>query len=105
MVGRLLDPDRLLPVVVPTGYFPSSQRSPTACVPFLAGLDLAFGEDMDGVVGYVPVTGLEEVGLTVGDAERIALENLCRRARQRDVSGTTFGDDGEPAFILWGCYH
>jgi hypothetical protein len=100
---RLLDPDRLLLVLVPTGYFPSS---PPARVSFLAGLDLVFGEGGDGVVGYVPVARLEAVGLTVGDAERIALENLCRRAQQRDVSGmTVVGDDGEPVFIVWGGGH
>jgi len=99
----LLDPDRLLPVIVPTGYFPSS---PPARVSFLAGLDLVFGEDGDGVMGYVTVTRLEAAGLTVGDAERIALQNLCRRAQQRDVSGVTMlGSDGEPAFILWGSGH
>jgi uncharacterized protein YtpQ (UPF0354 family) len=75
-------------------------------VSFLEGLDVVFGEDRDGVVGYVPVARLEAVGLTVGDAERIALENLCRRAQQRDVSGQTMiGDDGEPAFVLWGAGH
>ena len=60
---------------------------------------------MDGVVGYQSVTGLEQAGLTVRDAERIALDNLCRRVQQRDVSGMTFDDGGEPAFILWGYYH
>lgn len=103
MDDRLLDPDRLLPLIVPAGYFP---WSPPARVAFLDGLDLVFGEDGDGVVGYVQAARLEEAGLTAGDAERLALENLCRRAQQGDVSGTTMlGDDGEPAFILWGAGH
>jgi len=103
MEGELLDPGRLLPVIVPAGYFPS--RVP-ACTPFLAGVDVAFGEDGDGVVGYTPPARLEAVGLSVRDAERIALENLCQRARQGDVSGRTMtGDDGQPAFILLGGGH
>jgi hypothetical protein len=101
--GGLLDQGRLLPVIVPAGYF---RFSPPARVPFLDGLDIAFGEDGDGIVGYTPAARLEAAGLTVGDAERIALENLCRRAQQGAVIGRTMlADDGEPAFILWGAGH
>jgi hypothetical protein len=65
-----------------------------------------FGEAGDGVVGYTPTADLEAVGLTARDAERIALENLCRRVQQGDVSGRTMlGDGGQPAFILWGAGH
>ena len=103
MEGRLLDPGRLLPVIVPAGYFPSKVPAHT---PFLAGLDVAFGEAEDGVVGYTPPARLEAAGLSVRDAERIALENLCHHARQGDVSGRTMlGDGGQPAFILWGAGH
>ena len=103
MNDGLIDPDRLVPLIVPAGYFPSL---PPARAPFLPGLELAFGEDGDGIVGYAPVARLEAVGLTVADAERIALENLCRRTQQGEVSGRTMlGDDGEPVFILWGAGH
>ena len=57
-------------------------------------------------MGYTPPARLEAAGLSVRDAERIALENLSRRARQGDVSGRTMiGDGGQPAFILWGAGH
>jgi len=75
-------------------------------VPFLAGLEVVFGEHEDGVVRYMPAAFLEAAGLSVRDAERIALENLCRRAEQRDVSGITMLDgEDNPAFILWGGSH
>jgi hypothetical protein len=101
--GRLVDPGRLVPLIVPAGYFPSSAPARAS---FLAGLDVVFGEAGDGVVGYTPTADLEAVGLTARDAERIALENLCRRVQQGDVSGRTMlGDGGQPAFILWGAGH
>jgi hypothetical protein len=103
MDARPCDPGRLVPLIVPSGYFPSS---PPARVPFLPGLDVAFGEAGDGIVGYTPADRLDAAGLTVRDAERIALDNLCRYARQRDVSGKTMtGRGGQPAFILWGAGH
>ncbi len=75
MGDRPLDPGRLLPVIVPAGYFP---LRPPAGVPFLAGLEVVFGEHEDGVVRYVQAAFLEAAGLSVRDADRIALENLCR---------------------------
>jgi hypothetical protein len=93
----------MVPVIVPTGYFGSS---PPALAPFLGGLDVSFAEDEAGVARYVQVRFLEAAGLTVADAERVAVENLLRRAEQQDLAGMTIpGRDGEPAFILWGAGH
>lgn len=98
-----IDPGRLLPVIVPAGYFPSS---PPALVPLLPGLAIALAEDCDGIARYTPPASLEAAGLTLADAERTALENLCQRARQNEVRGMTMlGADGAPAFILWGGAH
>jgi hypothetical protein len=103
MGERPLDPGRLFPLIVPVGYFPSA---PPARVPFLDGLDLAFGEGGDGVVGYVPDARFDALGLTTRDAERIALENLSRHVRRGDVDGRAMdGADGKPAFMLWGGGH
>lgn len=103
MDGQPFDRDRLVPLIVPAGYFPSLEP---AGAPFLDGLDVVFGEDRDGVVGYTPVGRLESAGLSVRDAERIALENLARRVRQGEVSGRVMdGADGGPAFVLWGGGH
>jgi hypothetical protein len=93
----------MVPVIVPTGYFGSSQP---ALVPFLDGLDVAFAEDEGGVARYVPVRFLEAAGLTVADAERIAVENLLRLAERQEVRGMTMsGRVGGHPFILWGAGH
>ena len=58
------------------------------------------------MVGYVPDARLEALGLATRDAERIALENLSRHVKRGDVDGRVKdGDDGKPAFMLWGGGH
>jgi hypothetical protein len=97
---RVLDANRLFPLIVPIEYLPDER---TARASLIEGLVVAFVEARAGFVEYARTIDLAASKLDVQRAQQVSLENLVKAAESGELrGGTAMGKDGKPKFIIWG---
>lgn len=97
------DPSKVLPYIVPAGYF-DQPRDKTRSVtwPLGNGLVVALVYDLQGVVRNLLPEELPTLGLTEEQARKQAIDNLESLAQSGAIGQQRFtGPDGKP-FVLFG---
>jgi hypothetical protein len=98
----VLSAQTLYPRVVPAGYLRSLPEYPEGFVHALGHeVHVVLVEDLGGLYGNVTPQQLEQAGLDPFQAHNLALENLVRLVRRREVSARMYRTPQQRPFVLW----
>jgi len=97
------DASKILPYVVPSGYFQQpNDKAKSITWPLGHGLVVALVYDLRGFVRNVQPEELPALGLTEEQAKKRAVENLERLAESGAIGQQRFAPPGGKPFVLFG---